>query len=263
MKHLLAAMVTDERGRDVPVVRELQSLPSPIAVWRRRVALPRRVRVGVMTMWIIIGYLGAAWCFVLGSTASVLLSIGVGLDDLSLVQELRVPALFWLSMPALFLLGLQASWAWSGRQKAARLMAARGTCPSCTGSLPGAPEDADGLVRCPGCQASWRLGTPEACPACRYDLSGTASVQGIITCPECAARWPAATEQRRRHEALAEFGHLTDDSGGQVPNRSTRHTKRTARALRTNDERERAGLQSWCILQGTILGLGLVPGLVL
>ncbi len=263
VKRFLTATVTDERGRDVPVVRELQSLPSPVAVWRKRVALPKHVRVSVMTAWGFIGYASAAWCFITVSITTVLLSFSSGIDVVAETREFRVMALFWLSAPAMFLLGIQASWAWSGRQKAARLMAARGMCPSCTATLLGAREHDDVCVGCGTCQASWRLGTPEKCPSCRYDLTGAVGVQDFITCPECAARWPAPSERRKRHEALVEHGSLTDDAGEDVANLSNRKSKRQARDLRSKDERERAGLLSWCLLLGGLLGIWLLPGLAI
>lgn len=254
-------MVTDERGRDVPVVRELRSLPGPIAVWRKRVALPRRVRAGVMTTWIMIGYLSALWALPVLGLAIALSGMGLILEDLLRMAEVRGWVLFWLSIPAVLLLAVQTIWAWSGRRKAAKFMAARGGCSSCGTSLLGTIEDGEGMVACPSCDAAWRLGSPATCPACAYDLAGAAGVDGVITCPECAGRWPVATEQRSRHESLAECGSMIDDAGDEAANRSTAKSRRAALRGRSKDERERAGFAHWILTLGFILAVLFVPAL--
>jgi Zn-finger nucleic acid-binding protein len=164
--------------------------------------------------------------------------------------------------PAMFLMAVQASWAWWGRHKASRFMAARGCCPSCGASLLSTTEDADGLVVCTECAAAWKLGSPAKCPRCSYDLAGAVGVDGVITCPECAERWPAATEHRSRHEAFAEHGSMLDDAGESVANRSNAKSRRIALRARSKDERERAGLADWLLSVGFTLCFMLLPALV-
>lgn len=254
-------MVADERGRAVPVVRELQSLPGPVAVWRKRVALPRSLRRSVITTWFMIGYLGAIWAFPAVGVFTALAGIGVMFGDLLRLPEFRAWVLVWMCAPAMLLMAVQASWAWSGRHKASRFMAARGCCPSCGVSLLGTTEDANGLAMCVKCRAAWKLGSPEKCPRCAYDLAGAVGVDGVITCPECADTWPAATERRSRHEALAEHGSMLDDAGERAANRSNTKSRRIALRARSKDERERAGLANWLLSMGFILCFMLLPAL--
>lgn len=255
-------MVTDERGRDVPVVRELRSLPGPVAVWRTRVALSKTLRKNVITTWVLTGYLAGIWVLPAVGMIAALTGVGVTLAELLGMPEFRAWVLIWMAAPAMFLMAVQASWAWSGRQKASRFMAARGSCPSCGASLLGAREHASGLVVCKSCRAAWKLGSPATCPRCAYDLAGAVGVEGVVTCPECAGRWPAATERRTRSEALAEHGSMLDDAGQAVANRSNAKSRRSALRERTKDERERAGFAQWLLSLAFILGFMLGPALV-
>ncbi len=242
---MLQAMVTDERGRDVPVVRELRSLPGPMAVWRKRVMLPKRVRGSLVTTWITLGYGAVFWSVLVGMMGFAVLSVGMGFYDLAGLREDRWWGVFWLSAPAVVLIGVQAMWAWSGRRKAALMMAAHGACPSCRASLLGRAEDKEGVVQCGTCQAHWKLGTPEACPTCGYDMRGAADVDGVATCPECASRWPSASPHRKRHGAIVVHGAIEDDAGFEVPHSSDPKAYRKVAKTRSKSELERAGLKGW------------------
>jgi Zn-finger nucleic acid-binding protein len=200
------------------------------------------------------------WAGMVATIGYAIVGLGMGLDDLARLREARAWGLFWLSAPAIVLLGAQAGWAWSGRQRAALLTAAHGACPSCRASLLGQSEDEDGLVRCGACHAHWKLGTPACCPTCGYDLSGAADAVGVATCPECASRWPSAAPHRERHEAIVLHGAIRDDAGHEMPHRSDPKAHRKVRRTRSPAELERAGLRGWFQSWGFVLAFLFLPG---
>lgn len=81
----------------------------------------------------------------------------------------------------------RAHWKAAGRVEAARLLAARGQCPSCAAWLITTPPDADRRTTCHACQAAWKVGNTEGCPGCGYDMSAVPATAGpLAICPECA-----------------------------------------------------------------------------
>ena len=234
-------MVTDELGRDVPVVRELRSMPGPAAVWRKRTVLPPRVGMLFQGFWIGIIYimvkvtlLTSALVYALRPSSS---SVG------EIVEPLLFIPLSMFGTLAVFMLSMRSIWAFWGRPASARLMASRGHCPSCGSLLSDARVDFDGVTRCMACDAAWRVGSPEACPRCAYDLAGLSNkTKGTIVCPECAATWPAATKERVRIDRQAFRGSLLDDAGRKIAREPRPEARRSAVKARSKEDRERARL---------------------
>jgi len=227
VKRLLTAMVTDERGRDVPVVRELRWPPGPIKLLRKQPPLPMLTRRVAISYWV-----GAVYLSLKAGVITVLwlkLSTGGGGSLAVVVQGTGTLLLMGLwPVPLLALVGWTL-WVWRGRRNAARFTASRGACPSCGDSLLGTMEQQDGHVMCGSCDAAWKLGSPEVCPGCEYDLLGAhADADDILNCPECGLALPGANAERLRHDAVLLHGGMRDDAGISVPKRSDTKRKRAA-----------------------------------
>ncbi|UYV13931.1 MAG: hypothetical protein NCW75_06485 [Phycisphaera sp.] len=258
MKRLLQAMVTDERGRDVPVVRELRSLPGPIAVWRKRTSTPPRVAGIYQCLWI-----GTVYILVKGSLYTGFLAYAtistIGISVGEAVEQMLFIPLSMLGMVAVLVLTMRCVWAFWGRSVSARLMASRGRCPSCGSSLVAGGSDDGGVTTCESCSAAWHVGAPEACPGCGYDLGGLpGATGGNMTCPECSATWPTATAARVQTERLIFHGAMRDDAGSLVARQSKAKIRRAVVRSRAKGEQERARLPGIFLWLATVAAVFLV-----
>ena len=251
-------MVADERGRDVPVVRELRWPPGPVALLRKRPALPMLAHNIAFSYWV-----GAVYIAVkAGIITLVWLKVATGAAGSGgiVVQGTGVLLLMGLwPVPVLALLGW-GLWTWRGRRNAARFMASRGACPSCGSSLLGLSEREDGYVVCGTCLSAWKVGSPEVCPGCAYDLLGTGSdADGVLTCPECGLAFPGASSERRRHDAVLLRGGMDDDAGLRVAKRHDAKRRRVSINARSRKEVERAQLPLFLLAMVGVAVVLLVP----
>ena len=143
------AKVEDERGRRVPVVPELASVPR----WPWKTPSPPFVSPGA-NLWMKID--GAAGLGVVGlAIALSILVASIGLQSATTAGILSLT--FGLGL--YFVLNQCHAWYWTGpgRHFAARAMAGSGTCPSCGYGIGSVPKDADGLATCPECASAWQV----------------------------------------------------------------------------------------------------------
>lgn len=257
----------DERGRLVRVVKPLRRVPGPLRLWRRQLMIPMRIRTVLLAAWACGAYLLAKGVFVsvfwltvalptLGSSGSSnfwLLLYGVGFLMLSVSGLVPV-----------VLLIIAGLWAWKGRPITARMMASRGSCASCGHSLLGLVPDADGLTPCPSCQAVWRVGSPEACPTCDYDLTSAPQTapHDTMICPECGDQWPAPSADRRRYDSVLLHGGVVDDAGVERPRKSDAKRRKASLRSRTRRDRERASLVIFVYWVPAVLCVLLLPWLI-
>ena len=147
---LIAPMIKDERGRAVPVVRELAR--APMWPWKTP---PRRLVSAPARRWMLI----SGWTGLAIIALAVVVCIVAATASGSAAANVAVGVLVIFAV-AYVVVGFLQSWHWTGpgRQAAARAMALGGTCPSCGYGIAGVPRGDHGLTACPECASLWRVG---------------------------------------------------------------------------------------------------------
>ena len=143
------AMVEDERGRRVPVIRDLATVPR----WPWKTPPPQ-----------LLSPKARRWMYVEGTAGLGVIGLAIALSIVvaSVGRQSATTAGMWsliLGFGTYLLLNALHSWHWTGpgRHFAARAMASSGTCPCCGYGIRSVPKREDGLTICPECASVWRV----------------------------------------------------------------------------------------------------------